>query len=719
LPRKAKQAENVAGGLVGQPLFHIEPHRERDPSAYSDAALKIANSVGDGKLKAVDAIRNLDFLKTLCKMKTGVDLEEAEKAMQDPLVNLDHIFERSEDDLLKLRLALSRLADARLECKKKERWLRIIDDVIEIQRKCRDDSAACMIYVMRDSEGECSADWTDSNGEGFFRMEWFHVRFHDVWTDKNDRNSLIMAPPGHAKTTNLRGNRIWRIGKYPHRRILYLADEEDKATSEVMVTYRIVSHGRFRALFPKVRILGRADKERDTANAFTVDRPNRFSREPTMEGYAVRSAINGKGYDDIDADDFSPPEVRFQPSVRRDIRVRWNSVISERLRNPRTASFHVICTPWHEDDVACTIEKQVENGQLQGWIVATANEFGIKDDDKGKAISIWPEKFTSNYYEAKRRTLGNDYPMIYQLRAKTDGNRTITRLEYWNSRLDMNEDLVTQNDRNVWQGVQNADRWLSIDPSATSNAHSSLQGVIEAVISPKGFAFVTDVFFIRANPVVMQDWVIRRVYFAAPPGIKFVHFEGQGGMKGMVTMWIHNITESLLSGRIPETGPNGSRIIVDAPPMRELPAFLSTGTNMEQGGGSRQNIGKLKRLRECAGTIQNGIVRFPGYRVAGSDSTRPSRLTFIPGSQMERLHQILIDYDGSNLSDAVDALTQWILTNRNRINDPNLPIAAQVEPEKVDAMTKAFRTMLDAPSRLSDGGDEMDFYSSQWGGRVA
>jgi hypothetical protein len=717
MPRTAKATRNSTDEAVGIPLFAIEKGRERDPSAYSDAALAIANSVGSGLLKPVDATRNLDFLKTLCRMKTGVDLEDAERGMQDPLVQTSSIFERDEADLIKLKAAIAQVGDARLECKKKEHWLRLIDEVIAIQRECREDSCLCMVYVMRDSEGDCEPERTDSNNEGFFRMEWFHVRFHEIWNDKQNRNSLVMAPPGHAKTTNLRGNRIWRIGKFPHRRILYLADEEDKATSEVMVTYRIVAHPRFRALFPAIRILGRADKEKDTSNSFTVERPNRFSREPTMEGYAIRSAVNGKGYDDIDADDFSPPEVRFQPSVRRDIRVRWNSVISERLRNPRTATFKVICTPWHEDDVACTIEKEVERGRMVGWAVATGNEFGIHDDDNQHPISIWPQKFSSDYYEAKRRTLGNDYPMIYQLRAKTDGNRTITKLEYWNSRPDMNEGLATDNDRRVWQGVQNADRWLSIDPAATANVQSSLQGVIEAVISPAGYAFLTDVFFIRANPVVMMDWIINRIYFAAPPGIKYVHFEGQGAIKGMVSMWIHNIEEALRTGRIPNTDARGNRTIVDAAPVTVMPVFLSTGTNMEQGGGSRQNIGKLKRLKECAGAIQNGIVRFPGYRIAGTDRSRPSRLTFIPGSPMERLHHILTDYDGSNTADAVDALTQWILTNRNIINDPGLPMAAHAAPENIDPMIAAFRKKMDAPSRMERAdepyADEMDFYSGK------
>ena len=692
-------------------LYHIPPERKRDPSAYGEACDQINEAVEKGLIKPVDMDRYLTWLNSLCEQRTGVTLADAERLQQDPLVNVRHFADMAAADLGKLKIAIGHVDCLRMADDEKKKLCDLIDQYIAIQARACEDSVVFQLYVMRDSEGDVPDDLKDSGGEGFFKMDWHHIRFHRTWNDPDKKNSVIVAPPGSSKTTCLRAHRAWRIGKFPHRRRLILNDTDDKAQSEVLVLQRIISSPRYRAVFPEIRILGKADMERCNSSGFTVTRVNRMSRERTVEAAAIMSKVNGKGFDEIDGDDFSPPEVRHQESVRRDIRMRWNAVIRERLRSPASASIRIICTLWHEDDVPSQIIRDSERGIEADWLIAAGDVFGIKDDANGKAIPLWPEKFDSQYYEAKKRRLGDLYDLVYRGRARSEASRCVRQVQWYDSTARTNKQ-ASPSDRALLDMLDKSERYLSIDPSGSSGSQSSDHGVIDAVITPRGYAFVTGVWFHHMGPVAMRDWVIRQIYYAAEPGYAYVHFEGQGGIKGMTDTWLFDIERALRLGEIPEqTG--DAREILHLPPLKNIPVFQSTGTRM---GNMGKNIGKVARLREVAALIENGFVRLPGTSVW---IERDKKRIYKPimDTPACRLAEILTSFDGSNTGDAVDALTQWVINNRNRINDPKRPAARQEAVQRGDSLTEAFCKRLDSPSRFESEnepyGDELAFYAGK------
>ena len=75
-------------------------------------------------------------------------------------------------------------------------------------------------------------------------------------------------------------------------------------------------------------------------------------------------------------------------------------------------------------------------------------------------------------------------------------------------------------------------------------------------------------------------------------------------------------------------------------------------------------------------------------------------MTFIPGSKIERLRTQILSFDGSNKADAIDAVSQWILVNKDRLADYSLlkeslkgPAQAGA-PRRFDPITDAFRKQM-------------------------
>jgi hypothetical protein len=541
----------------------------------------------------------------------------------------------------------------------------------------------------------------------FLQMQWFHVKFHEILNDEMHRHCVIMCHPGTGKSFHMMGWASHEVGKCPELRVLLIQDTKDKPEKSIEQLRGIFRSSRFLALFPGIRVLDRSEAK-DNAQRFTVCRANTFSKEPTFEAVGIGSKVNGNGYDLILGDDVCPKEVKDQPSLRDTIKDTWVSVIEERLRGgDNRGRIKVAGTPWHPADVLGLIRSEVNAGRLKGWRLGI-EEFKIRNDAQGKAIPIWPERWGVEHYEAKKRRLGSAYSLNYGLEPVENRYRAVQRVILYNSRP--SDSASTPRDADVMDAIQQGERWLSIDPAATRGEQSCDNGVIDAVITAGGYAFVRDVDFIQGNATEMCDWIIRRLYNAPDPGYSYVQFESQGAMAGQVHLWRTSIEDALRTGLIPDKDAAGERVVVQQSAMNRIPIMVSSGVNW----GNSRNMNKLDRLKEVVPYIENGIVRFPGFRVAIPGQARTG-FKIIPGSRMDRLNDILRHFDGTNNADAVDALTQWLLHNRHRIKDPAIRSEIEVAKKPVDAITAAFLRAMDAPETVSANpyDQEQDFWSSR------
>jgi len=542
------------------------------------------------------------------------------------------------------------------------------------------------------------------------RMAWFHLEYFNVWNDPDTPNSLIQAPVGHGKSVSSRIQMAYDIGHQPEVRNLFITDVMDKARKTVTVMKTALKSGRYRALFPDVRVLTRMDNAEDSSRRFTVCRKNSLSREPTFEAAAITSRIQGNRYDHIWGDDPCPEDARYHASVREQACGRWTSVVESRIADPKTARIRMICTPWHQEDIAGKIRIGVETGGLKNWRVEI-DRFRIKDDSKGKAIPLWPTEWNREYLEDQKVRDPDAYQYRYALSAANARDVIISKVYYYNA--DPQCPNVTPADKLIQSAIEQGDRWLSVDPAGTAAKHSSDTGIVDITMTANGFPFVTDCWFVHAESLDVIDFIADLIR-AASPRYHGMQWEAQGGVKvGMAA-----IISTLI------------RVLKDGDAKRGIPPYegweelkqnvVLTGTMV---GGQIQNRNKVVRLTNCAGIIGKGWIRFAGTRkvnlTSSTDGAVNTYLDAKGGTNIDQLINYVLNFDGSRGSDGVDALTQWVLRNRDTIKDPwqiAKPEAPVVKP--LDAMTTAFQLQLEAMRRKKQEtpySDEEEFTRCRFG----
>jgi len=617
-------------------LAAIPAERLTDARFYLEQLAETTRQMRAGLMDVLEATRRRKYWSDLFEDVNGVALKDASQRLRSPIERLSDlgILEQQEAELNELDAAIRVIPG--LDVVKKKRWISLIERTKAIQRLARSCAIAMWVYVGRDSE---SGD--------IFHMEEIQSRFFSVWNNVDYPHSLTMAPPGHSKTTCMRGQIIYDLANDPSLRILILYDTDDKAKKEIGVLKSVMRTSFFRALYPEIRVLSRADDAEDSRRRFTVLRPNTGSREPSIEGAAITSQINGNGYDYIYVDDPCPAVAAQQPSIRELIIFKWNNEVEERLRNPARARIRMVCTPWHELDLAGHIQRQIREGAREGWLVAI-DQFRIKDDADGKPISLWPQRFNSRYYAMKRlRLTPNEYARLYMLICRADEERLVSRLHFYpadedDPMWDRIHPETAEAHRSRLEVIRKSENWLSVDPSATSGRSSTETAVTQIALTAQGYAFVVDAWFFPGNPVEMQEWIVQRI---ANGGIHRLLLEAQGGMKGMVVLWREYITRRL----------------------RELSANW-TGSIIEvrtQGRGGGQNIGKRQRLTNVAAYLQRGFLRFPGRM---QDNANFDRTDYVCSSRdrIQKLCSQILNFP-AGATDGVDTITQFLIYNESRL----------------------------------------------------
>lgn len=665
---------------AGASCIAIPPERVADPFAYADAARHVVNEALAERISPLDATRLRAILNDACTENTGLSIQEAGRQSLDAIERIINVLESPKAELEILKTEIAKIDDIRLTGKKKREYLQRIDDVISLQEQAVADPAKFWVYVGRDSEATSEVSQARN---GIFDMQPFHIKMFDVWNNALARYSLTEAPPGHAKSTNMRGYVTWRVGRQPKMRILMLADAQNKSEKEVLAQLRIITSPRYHAIFPKIKVLGRMENVKQSAHGFTLastdgDREdfNIFSREPTVEGYAVGSQINGSGYDMIVGDDIVLPEARTQDFYRNDTNRRWEGVIRQRLRNPAVAEVKLVATPWHTDDVYGRIEKRQRDSGSRRWKII---KFPILEGEDGHEIPIWPSKYSQEMLDEEKATSQPaEYSCLFRLDPHHTGSKTVKKIHYYHAE---DNELATEKDRKLQGALLHAERWLSIDLSGSANKDSADNGICDVVMSPSGFAYVTESIEIRMAPVEFRDWVLQRITSAPGTGYAGIQVEGQGSQAGHAQLFLDDIRKMLAEqGRA------------------DTIAFVMSNARV---GSANSNRSKEQRLAASAWLMESGRVRFAGFRYRRPASAETG-IKAVPNSGVALLIDAMRNFNTTTHKDIVDALTQFLLHNRNRIADATPPTEQPVELVSVDPRTRQLKKQLDAMAAGSD-----------------
>jgi len=200
-------------------------------------------------------------------------------------------------------------------------------------------------------------------------------------------------------------------------------------------------------------------------------------------------------------------------------------------------------------------------------------------------------------------------------------------------------------DKSCDQLFAGAERWLTMDPATTVNSHSSETGVLEVVLSPTKHGFVPQAWSFKRSPADLQQWIIDQVISQGIGGYAGILIECESNIHGMVSLWIPEIMKAL-----EKAGWRDGQFQI-----------VRTGTRLKKGG---MKVSKERRLRECAPYLQKGAIKFRG--VANTNKELPPRPE--AGTIFERLDSAIVNFGQTTATDMVDALTQFILLNSDRLN---------------------------------------------------
>jgi len=662
LPRftvMAEEGQDNSGTGVADPI--VIPHdRIADASAYAEAATKLVNAGLAGDRSALDTSRLIDLLEDACKRWTGKTIEEAGRESLSSIERFMGLMESARPLLEQVLEAVHDVEDIRLTAEKKKLYCKMIHDVIELQEKALDDPAIFWLYVGRDSEADSE---TSTNRFGVFDMQPFHITMFDVWNTKADRQTLMLAPPGHAKSTNMRGNVAWRIGKQPKIRILLLALDVIKAGKEVLALMRIVQLPTYKAIFPNIIMLDRTDDVQKSSKGFTLasvdgDKAdsNIHSREPTISGFGINSSINGDGYSMIICDDIVNPKAKDEAYCRNHTTAIFHNVVRQRLRDASVAELHIVATPWHPDDLYGRIKRDQREGRSTRWKIV---EFPILDLEEHKR--------------------GDHYACLFRLNPIHASGRLVKKMFFYPS---TENEWTNDREKAKVKAIASGERWLSIDPAASDNKGSADNGVIDASFTHEGFLFVTDVHALRMSPVSFLDWIAELIFNSESEAPVYgLQIEGQASNRQGADLFIRSLQQ----------------ILADRHFKGEVNMIV---TDCHVGGVS-QNRGKSARLKAASMPIETARVRF-----AGEKRRKPTGdgfwYTVIPDTTMEKLKGAVLDFKTSVDADIVDALSQLVLQNFERLKSAMPDAVKEENTLPMDPMSRMNRAQMDAMDQKMD-----------------
>jgi len=200
---------------------------------------------------------------------------------------------------------------------------------------------------------------------------------------------MIHAPPRHSKS-ELASRRFpaWYFGRHPENQILLTSYGDEIAEDLSRSVRNIMRDPYFHALFPDVVLAAdttAAGRWETTAGGIFV-------------AVGIGGAATGRGAHLAICDD--PLKGRADADSPRTRQVIWewyHGVFRTRLM--RNACQLVMCTRWHEDDLAGRLR------ETEGKYWTVLNLEGISDEGTDHEKALWPEMYSYEVLSALRRDL--------------------------------------------------------------------------------------------------------------------------------------------------------------------------------------------------------------------------------------------------------------------------------------------------------------------------
>jgi predicted phage terminase large subunit-like protein len=247
-----------------------------------------------------------------------------------------------------------------------------------------------------------------------------HLLWASILMDDSLGNTLIIAPPDHAKTV-VCGVMYpaWYVGNHPSRHVLYISASASLAEKQSVAVRDTIAHNpRYRALFPDVL----PNKAKAWGQyQWIVQRPDVGDKDATFKAAGVGGDVIGRRCDLLILDDVNDEE-NVATDLQRQKVMNWvaTTAMSRVVPGGRTIC---IMTRWHEEDLASWCRKAgftvVHVPALSDTerVVATVKRYNpdTQGDDLVSEIlvhengpALWPERYSIAKLNQRRIELGPD-----------------------------------------------------------------------------------------------------------------------------------------------------------------------------------------------------------------------------------------------------------------------------------------------------------------------
>lgn len=249
-------------------------------------------------------------------------------------------------------------------CRRGKSLTRTLSDAEFLQQAARDDLATFIALVMQTEDGGPAVPPR-------------HLIEHVIPALMDDSlgPTVIIAPPGSAKTMTAIAACAWWIGRDPNVRMAYICNESGAAMERSTVLQNIIQSDQYRAIFD-------VHPDKDTGWAKTewyVKRASLTDKNPTMTAIGWGGGIVGNRLDRAIIDDIADDKNMASELERGRLITFLKHTLMPRFLRSQTGRPIMIATRWHEDDPA---QWAID----QGWHYV---HFPALTDD---GESYWPEQ---------------------------------------------------------------------------------------------------------------------------------------------------------------------------------------------------------------------------------------------------------------------------------------------------------------------------------------
>lgn len=336
---------------------------------------------------------------------------------------------------------------------------------------------------------------------GEFQVNWHHQglgRKLDAFVSGQIKRLMIFMPPRSGKS-EMGSRRLpaYILGHYPDDEVMVCSYSADLAGRMNRDCQRIIDSPAYARLFPEVRLPNA--KTRGGGVGGSVRNSDLFEiagRRGAYRSAGVGGGITGMGFKwGIIDDPIKNREEADSPVIRAKV---WEWYTDSFFtRQAPDARILLICTRWHDDDLAGRLLKlQKADASADRWevfsIPAFATDNPCADDPRKPGEPLWPERqiFTTEHLNKIRATLGSrSFAALYGQSPISEGGNYF-REQWFGQWRDAGPTQWMVGNRLVNKG--DCTIFAEVDPAATEHEASDYTGIGVFAATPHNDLLILD-----------------------------------------------------------------------------------------------------------------------------------------------------------------------------------------------------------------------------------